>query len=592
MTIGRWTCLSVLAAWLGGAQPIQAATIYVADGDDLQQALNAAQPGDVILLAQGAEFVGNFVLPQKLGDGWITIRTSTPDAVLPPPGVRIVPAYAPLLARLRSPTLDTPVLRTGPRAHHWDIRYVEFAANPLGSGDIIQLGDGSAAQNTLDLVPHHLVLRHVYVHGDPDLGQKRCIGLNAADVIIADSYVSDCKSTTQDSQAIAGWNGPGPFLIENNYLEAAGENVLFGGADPAIPDLVPSNIVFRRNLVSRPMSWRNPIIPTPEGVNAAVQRRRFAGARHLCVSSRRPAPRRQEHDGPVHRVHRSGCHGERSRQRGAGAVGAGARRNRIPSLWPHIGHADDLLERDRDRIRRHRRCRDLRRGVEQPGTDWIVKNLFELKAASHVLIEDNIFENHWKDDQPGWAFVLTPRNSGGACSWCVVEHVQFRYNLVRNVSAGLNMIGFDSPSVVTQQTNNIEIDHNLFLMTTSLGGNGWFLQMGDGPRDVRVRHNTIDSNGTTVVYAYGGSCSVPRAIFGFEYIGNAARYQTYGVNSPCGTGNPTLAAYFPGAVFLYNYIAGASATRYPAGTIERDAVRGTVRRRVRRQLRRASRAAR
>jgi PKD repeat protein len=70
-----------------------------------------------------------------------------------------------------------------------------------------------------------------------------------------------------------------------------------------------------------------------------------------------------------------------------------------------------------------------------------------------------------------------------------------------------------------------------------------------------------------VVYAYGGTCSAPRAIFGFEFIGNAARYGTYGVNSPCGTGNPTLAAYFPGAVFLYNYVAGASVTRYPAGTI-------------------------
>src|SRR5688500_19716250 len=105
MTTGRWTCLAVLAAWLGGVQPIQAATIYVADGDDLQQALNAAQPGDVILLAQGAEFVGNFVLPEKTGDGWITLRTSTPDAVLPPEGVRILPQHSPLLAVLRSPKI-------------------------------------------------------------------------------------------------------------------------------------------------------------------------------------------------------------------------------------------------------------------------------------------------------------------------------------------------------------------------------------------------------------------------------------------------------------------------------------------------------
>src|SRR5918995_838024 len=197
MTIRRWTCLSVLAAWLGGVQPIQAATIYVADGGDLQQALDAAQPGDVILLAQGAEFVGNFVLPEKTGDGWITIRTSTPDGLLPQVGARILPAYAPLLARLRSPTLDIPALRTAPRAHHWEIRYVEFAPNPWGTGDIIQLGDGSPAQNTSDLVPHHLILRHVYVHGDASVGQKRCIALNAADVVIADSWVSDCKSTTQ-----------------------------------------------------------------------------------------------------------------------------------------------------------------------------------------------------------------------------------------------------------------------------------------------------------------------------------------------------------------------------------------------------------
>ena len=54
---------------------------------------------------------------------------------------------------------------------------------------------------------------------------------------------------------------------------------------------------------------------------------------------------------------------------------------------------------------------------------------------------------------------------------------------------------------------------------------------------------------------------------GFEYVANAGRYRTYGINSPCGTGNPTLAAYYPGALFLTNYLAGASASRYPPGTI-------------------------
>jgi len=32
--------------------------------------------------------------------------------------------------------------------------------------------------------------------------------------------------------------------------------VIFGGGDPAIPYLVPSNITIRRNLLSRPLAWR------------------------------------------------------------------------------------------------------------------------------------------------------------------------------------------------------------------------------------------------------------------------------------------------------------------------------------------------
>ena len=48
-----------------------------------------------------------------------------------------------------------------------------------GSGDIIQLGDGSTEQHTLEQVPHDFVLDRLYAHGDPTDGQKRGIALNA-----------------------------------------------------------------------------------------------------------------------------------------------------------------------------------------------------------------------------------------------------------------------------------------------------------------------------------------------------------------------------------------------------------------------------
>ena len=104
------------------------------------------------------------------------------------------------------------------------------------------------------------------------------------------------------------------------------------------------------------------------------------------------------------------------------------------------------------------------------GTVWSVKNIFELKNARNVVVDHNVFENHWKESQAGWAIVLTPRNSGGACTWCVVEHVRFENNIVRHVAAGINLLGYDSPPKITKQTNDIKILQNLFIMTTALGG--------------------------------------------------------------------------------------------------------------------------
>src|SRR5262249_3577235 len=87
-------------------------------------------------------------------------------------------------------------------------------------------------------------------------GQKRAIALNSGSATITGSYISDIKAVGQDAQAIAGWNGPGPYTIANNYLEAAGENVIFGGAEPAGPDLVPGELPVWNNVMAKPTAWR------------------------------------------------------------------------------------------------------------------------------------------------------------------------------------------------------------------------------------------------------------------------------------------------------------------------------------------------
>jgi hypothetical protein len=230
-------------------------TLVVDAGGDLQAALDVAQPGDTILLQAGATFTGNFVLPAKSGDAFITLRSSAADSTLPPSGVRMTPAYAGQLPKLRSPN-TAPAIATAPGAHHYRLQFLEFRGNGLGAGNILELGDGSARQNSLAVVPHNLIVDRVYLHGDPVKGQIRGIALNSASTKILNSYISDIKLVNADTQAIAGWNGPGPYEITNNYLEGAGENILFGGGDPRIPNLVPSDITIRRNHIAKPLAWR------------------------------------------------------------------------------------------------------------------------------------------------------------------------------------------------------------------------------------------------------------------------------------------------------------------------------------------------
>jgi hypothetical protein len=249
-SLTRAAVASLLAfALLSRGGALSAATIRVAAGGDLQQALTNAQPGDVILLDKAATFTGNFTLPQKSGSDFITLKTDLGADV---PAGRVTTADD--FATLRSPN-SAPALQTAPGAHHWRIEEIELTG--AGSADVVELGDGSSAQTSLAAVPHDLVLDRLYVHGDAERGVKRCIALNSASTVISNSYVSDCKAIGADAQAIAGWNGPGPFTIVNNYLEGSTENILFGGSDPSIPNLVPTDITIRGNQLSKPPAWRS-----------------------------------------------------------------------------------------------------------------------------------------------------------------------------------------------------------------------------------------------------------------------------------------------------------------------------------------------
>jgi hypothetical protein len=192
----------------------------------------AAVPGDSIVIPAGTEISGNFVLPTKAAGPRISIVSSSADVFRR--GVRVDPIRdAGLLARIRTPN-TMPAIRFDKAASGYELAGLEIASTEgIYTTDLVVLGAGS--EKATSELPNDVEIRHCWIRGNPLAGAKRGVRANARAFTLRDSYISDIKSKSQETQAVAWWAGPGPILIENNYLEASGVNLMVGGAAPAVP---------------------------------------------------------------------------------------------------------------------------------------------------------------------------------------------------------------------------------------------------------------------------------------------------------------------------------------------------------------------
>jgi hypothetical protein len=227
--------------------------IKVSPSQNLQSVIDRARPGDVIELEAGKVYSGPIKLPVKSGDSFITIQSSRAAELAE--GVRVGPAQPAMFAKIQSSTPGEPVIRTVPGSHHYRFVGLEIsttAAN-LRIYDLVRIGE---SRQTAADVPHDLVIDRSWIHGFDTQEVQRGVSLNGGEITVSNSYISEIHGQGYDTQALCGWNGPGPFHIINNYLEASGENILFGGADPSISNLVPSNIEIRSNYLFKPLRWK------------------------------------------------------------------------------------------------------------------------------------------------------------------------------------------------------------------------------------------------------------------------------------------------------------------------------------------------
>ena len=242
--------------------------IRVSAKADLASAVAEAKCGDTLLLPAGAVFDIK-ILERKNCDErhYLTIRTDTPDSKLPREGTRISPAWAGIKSLPGRPPyaepaggpaklLATLVVRRPSGAvvgDHTRFIGIEWTSDPeMNIGRLISAEGGD-----------HIVIDRNWVHPAEGSEVGKGIGMiqGARTIAVINSYVNGLTCIARagkctDAAAVGGGNGTEPtgvFKIYNNFLEASGQDVFFGGSGASVN---PTDIEIRRNHLFRPMSWK------------------------------------------------------------------------------------------------------------------------------------------------------------------------------------------------------------------------------------------------------------------------------------------------------------------------------------------------
>lgn len=243
------------------AMPIVNGSTLNATCANLQAQLNVAASLSVnlthkVVLETGTTCTGPYKLPSHTGgSGWIIV---TGPNVLPE-GVRVSPSQAALMPKIRygedgDSHFGAITAQSG--AQRYRIVGLELIQDDgiFTNGRYIVTGYGP--QNALNT--SHIIVDRVLCRDTNTTHESMgCLWGDAehGHVAMIHSYAAGFKSAELDTQAFLAISNPGPILVDNNYLEAAAENLLLGGGDPVSESKMPKDITIKRNKFAKQPSW-------------------------------------------------------------------------------------------------------------------------------------------------------------------------------------------------------------------------------------------------------------------------------------------------------------------------------------------------
>ena len=211
------------------------------------------------------------------------------------------------------------------------------------------------------------------------------------------------------------------------------------------------------------------------------------------------------------------------------------------------------------------------------GTDYSVKNIFELKCGRRILLEGNIFEHMWGPDQDGSAInfksSMDPSSTLYAGEYGTAD-ITMRYNIIRHCANAFRIAGVADGA--KHRSNRYYIHDNLCYGLYESKGINWAgtsdhnFMVFDRAFEVMIDHNTFYSPSTTNYTVYVENNLSKIKIRNNLFFRSSLGVRTSGQNS----GNDSLNTAVPGGDYVvdYNAFPNVSLASYPANNFAPNTV--------------------
>jgi hypothetical protein len=210
----------------GPTPPPDGNVIPVAAGTPLQPVLDAAPDGSTLAVEPGT-YTGSLVLRKP-----VTIQPSVP------------------VPKGRATAAGVGVIIVGG---------TDEDAISIPGNDVTLCGltvkTTNKSRQLVGFTGQNLELDRCSLLGDPGFGCHRGVMLNGASALVVQCHIDNVFDFGRDTQAISGWDGTRDIVIDDCYLEGAGEVVMFGGADSTSRERMPTNIRITNCTLTKNPEW-------------------------------------------------------------------------------------------------------------------------------------------------------------------------------------------------------------------------------------------------------------------------------------------------------------------------------------------------